>query len=201
MLIQERIPSHGVARGVSLLMNQDGECIASFAHQRIRQYPIHGGPSTDRQSIDDPNLVKQSIALLKSLSWQGIAMVEWKVDPRDGIPKLMEINPRFWGSLELAIRSGVDFPSLYVQAALGHPLKSIHSYQIGTRCRWIIPGDILRYLSEKKQNREPFTEFLKGLPKSAEEWDLQDIRGFLSTWICTGALAFNPRYWKYVRRG
>lgn len=46
-------------------------------------------------------------------------MVEWKVDLRDGRPKLMEINPRFWGSLELAVRSGVNFPSLYADADRG----------------------------------------------------------------------------------
>jgi predicted ATP-grasp superfamily ATP-dependent carboligase len=200
LLIQEKIPFHGSAVGVSLLMDKDGDCVAAFAHKRTQQYPVSGGPSTDRKSIEAPELVNQSIALLKSLSWQGVAMVEWKIDPRDGIPKLMEINPRFWGSLELAVRSGVNFPTLYARAALGEKLTPIRNYAVGIRCRWMIPGEILRYMSQKKVDREPLNLFLKGLPQSAEEWDIHDLRGFFSTLICTIALAFNPRYWRYVRK-
>ncbi len=202
MLIQERIPSEGVGQGVSLLIDSRGECVAAFAHQRLQQYPNSGGPSTDRQSIHAPELVQWSIELLRRLSWRGIAMVEWKLDPRDNQPKLMEINPRFWGSLELAVRAGVDFPVLYAQAARGEKLMPTRlDYQVGVRCRWLIPGDILRYLTQSKSRRESIGLFLKGLPVSAEEWDFRDIRGAIASLICTAVLALNPRYWKYVRRG
>jgi len=200
MLIQERIPSSGTAYGVSVLMDQDGDCVATFAHKRRYQYPLSGGPSTDRQSIHVPELVQQSVALLKHLSWRGIAMVEWKIDPRDRKPKLMEINPRFWGSLELAVRSGVDFPTLYARAASGEKLGPPPTYLPNVRCRWFIPGEILRYMSQSKMEREPLRKFFRGFPKSTEEWDTEDLDGFVSTLICTGAQALNARYWKYLRR-
>jgi predicted ATP-grasp superfamily ATP-dependent carboligase len=200
MLIQERIPADGRALGVSLLLDQRGECVAVFAHERLQQYPVSGGPSTDRQSIHAPELVEWSLALLRRLDWRGLAMVEWKVDPRDGKPKLMEINPRLWGSLELAIRAGVNFPVLYARAALGEALGPPPSYPDGVRCRWFMPGEILRYKSQPKSQREPLREFLCGLPQSAEEWDTQDIRGCIATVVCTAALALNPRYWKFVQR-
>jgi hypothetical protein len=47
--------------------------------------------------------------------WHGVAMVEFKIDRRDQLPKLMEINGRFWGSLQLAIDAGVDFPAILLQ--------------------------------------------------------------------------------------
>lgn len=200
LIIQERINVKGRGIGVSLLMDKDGDCVAHFEHERIRQYPISGGPSTDRISIHAPQLVKLSIKLLRGLSWRGVAMVEWKEDPADGIPKLMEINPRFWGSLELAVRAGVDFPYLYTQAVLGQVSKISPSYEEGVRCRWLIPGDILRYLGEEKQNREGFRCFIKGLPSEAEEWDRQDIRGSLACAICPALLVLNPYYWKYLKR-
>jgi len=181
-------------------MDQDGDCVAYFGHERIRQYPVSGGPSTDRKSIFAPHLVDLSIKLLTALSWRGVAMVEWKEDPTDGTPKLMEINPRFWGSLELAVRSGVDFPYLYTQAVLGQASKTPPSYEEGVRCRWLIPGDILRYLSEEKQNREEVMSFIRGLPSEAEEWDKEDIRGSLACGICPALLALNPYYWKYLKR-
>ena len=201
MLVQERVPATGKGQGISLLMDQAGKCVAHFGHERIQQYPNSGGPSTDRHGIVAPELLEQSLALIKSLNWRGIAMVEWKVDPRNGQSKLMEINPRFWGSLELAVRSGVDFPTLYARAARGESLPSAPAYREGLRCRWVIPGDILRFLTQPKKERESIWSFLRGLPKSAEEWDPRDLRGAVSTLICTFALAINPRYWKYLRRG
>jgi hypothetical protein len=65
----------------------------------------------------------------------------------------------------------------------------------------MIPGEVLRYLTQPKSKRERLGQFLKGLPKLAEEWDIKDFRGMFATIICTAALALNPRYWKYVLRG
>ncbi len=199
--IQDRVPAAGRGLGVSALFDSSSRCVAWFAHERLRQYPVTGGPSTDRRAIHDEKLVTGSLKLLQHLGWRGIAMVEWKDDPRDGIPKLMEINPRFWGSLELAVRSGVDFPSLYARAASGASLEAPPAYPAGVRCRWMVPGELLRYYSEENSRREGIFEYLRGLPGSAEEWDRSDLRGTLATVACTAALALNPRYWKYVRRG
>jgi predicted ATP-grasp superfamily ATP-dependent carboligase len=200
LLIQERIPKTGEGLGVSLLLDDQHRCVASFSHRRLKQYPVSGGPSTDRESIHAPEMERQSIDLLKRLEWKGIAMVEWKLDPVDNTPKLMEINPRFWGSLELAIRAGVDFPALFARTALGEALGPPPDYPAGVRCRWMIPGDILRYLTTPSEEREGLGEFVKGLPDTAEEWDPQDLRGALATVVCTGGLALNPRYWKFLRR-
>jgi predicted ATP-grasp superfamily ATP-dependent carboligase len=74
-------------------------------------------------------------------------MVEFKVDPRDGVPKLMELNPRFWGSLQLAIVSGVDFPYLILKMARRESFEPVLRYQAGKRCRWLLLGDILHFLN------------------------------------------------------
>ena len=63
-------------------------------------------------------------------------MVEYKLDSSTGKPYLMEVNGRFWGSLQLAIDAGVDFPRLLIAAALGEEVPSQLSYKIGVRSRW-----------------------------------------------------------------
>ncbi len=68
-------------------------------------------------------------------------MVEYKVDERTGTPYLMEVNGRFWGSLQLAVDAGVDFPALLVRAALGQPLPPPPEYREGVRLRWLW-GDV-----------------------------------------------------------
>ena len=70
------------------------------------------------------------------MRWQGVAMVEFKRDAKTGTPYLMEINGRFWGSLQLAVDAGVDFPALVVAAALGHQPLPVLQYRIGVRSRW-----------------------------------------------------------------
>ena len=200
LLVQERIPPEGRGLGVSVIMDEHGVCRAEIAHERLQQYPNSGGPSTDRQTIHAPELVEWSLALLRRLSWRGVAMVEWKADPRDGKPKLMEINGRFWGSLELAVRAGVDFPLIYARLASGEPCGAAPSYPAGVRCRWLVPGEFLRYATQPSKERESFREFLRGLPSTAEEWDARDIRGSLASVVCTGALGLRPSNWKYLTR-
>jgi predicted ATP-grasp superfamily ATP-dependent carboligase len=62
-------------------------------------------------------------------------MVEFKKDQRDGRFKLMEINPRFWGSLNLAIQSGVDFPYLFYDMALTGDCDVVLDYKVGVKCK------------------------------------------------------------------
>ena len=200
LLFQERIPSDGTAFGVSLLYDSLGVHLASFEYQRLRQYPISGGPSTQRISVPLSHLTSLSRRLVERLNWRGVAMVEWKVDPETGKPLLLEINPRFWGSLALAVRAGVDFPRLYADAALGRAsANSSPSYRLGTVSRWLIPGDILRYYNEPTQLREPLAAFLRGIVRDSEEFERRDLRGSLACCLCPALLVLNPKYWKYLR--
>jgi len=145
-LIQELIPREGAGYGASFLMDEKGRVKASFVHKRLREYPVTGGASTLRESVRHDTIRDLAFTLLKALDWFGIAMVEFKIDPRDNTPKLMEINPRFWGSLSLAIESGVNFPYLLYRMSLGEDFKPVEQYQVGKRCRWLLPGDMLHFI-------------------------------------------------------
>jgi predicted ATP-grasp superfamily ATP-dependent carboligase len=145
-LIQERIPSEGAGYGVSLLFDENTTLKASFVHKRLREYPVTGGASTLRESVVYDEIRDMAVALLKELGWFGVAMVEFKLDPRDGVPKLMEINPRFWGSLSLAIASGVNFPYLLYKMSKGEHFKPVENYKTGVKCRWLLPGDLLHFI-------------------------------------------------------
>jgi predicted ATP-grasp superfamily ATP-dependent carboligase len=145
-LIQERIPSEGPGYGVSLLFDENSTVKASFVHKRLREYPVTGGASTLRESIRHDEIRDMAVSLLTELGWFGVAMVEFKQDPRDGVFKLMEINPRFWGSLALAIASGVNFPYLLYKMSKGEDFKPVEQYDLGVKCRWMLPGDLLHFV-------------------------------------------------------
>lgn len=138
-LIQERVEGPGV--GIFLLM-KDGEVLAQFAHRRIREKPPSGGVSVLCESISPPpEALDSAVKLLRDLNWYGVAMVEFKWDKRDNLPKLMEVNARFWGSLQLAISSGVDFPYLLYRLAAGDRITPVSVYKIGCKMRWEL-GDL-----------------------------------------------------------
>jgi predicted ATP-grasp superfamily ATP-dependent carboligase len=99
----------GAGHGVELLLHE-GRPLAMFQHKRLREIPINGGASALRESVElDNDMVCYATQLMAALRWTGLAMVEFKVGPEG--PKLMEINGRVWGSLPLAVLSGMDFPS------------------------------------------------------------------------------------------
>jgi predicted ATP-grasp superfamily ATP-dependent carboligase len=99
-------------------------------------------------------------------------MVEFKVDPRDGTPKLMEINPRFWGSLALAVAAGVNFPYLLLRMARGENFKPVEHYALGKKARWLLPGDLLHFIHNPQRTRlqPPFFKF----------WDRETVYDILS---------------------
>jgi predicted ATP-grasp superfamily ATP-dependent carboligase len=181
-LIQEYIPRQGTGYGASFLFDEKAEVKASFVHKRLREYPVEGGASTLRESVRRDDIRDMAFTLLKALDWFGVAMVEFKVDPRDGIPKLMEVNPRFWGSLALAIESGVDFPYLLYRMSRGEKFQAVEEYEIGRRCRWVVPGDLLHFIynPERMSLLPEFLNFWDG-KTSHDVFSLRDPLPLLAT--------------------
>lgn len=133
-LVQEYIRGEG--RGVFLLMNH-GKVRVAFAHRRIREKPPSGGVSVLSESVAmDPDLLEYSKRLLEPLKWHGVAMVEFKGDSKDRTAKLLEINGRFWGSLQLAVDAGIDFPYLLYRLAVDGDVEPVMAYREGVRLRW-----------------------------------------------------------------
>jgi predicted ATP-grasp superfamily ATP-dependent carboligase len=149
-LIQEYIEGDGY--GVSLLFNQ-GDLRAKFTHKRIREYPITGGPSTYRISVKHQKMESIAIELLKHFNWHGVAMVEFKLNSRTKKPVLIEVNPRFWGSLNQAVKAGVDFPYLLYKMTVEGDIAPVLDYTVGIKTKNIFIDYIalFNYIREKKR--------------------------------------------------
>jgi predicted ATP-grasp superfamily ATP-dependent carboligase len=138
-LIQKKVEGPGV--GIFLLM-KNGEVLADFAHRRIREKPPSGGVSVLCESIKPPkDALHAAVKILKKLDWTGVAMVEFKVDQEENKANLLEVNARFWGSLQLAVTAGVDFPYLLYRMAKGENIEEPDGYKIGIKSRWEL-GDL-----------------------------------------------------------
>lgn len=137
VLLQEMIVGDGVGY---FALCRDGEVLAEFFHRRIRELPVTGGVSVLREATPpDPAVRDGARRLLAALRWTGPAMVEFKRGV-DGHAYFMELNGRFWGSLQLAIDAGVDFPALLVKAAQGEGF-ALPAYRPAARLRHVA-GDV-----------------------------------------------------------
>ena len=141
---------NGTGHGVSMLFNR-GQLRAQFTHKRLREKPVTGGMSTVRMGVIHPALETYAERLLESVSFHGVAMVEFKYDHNTGQCWLLEVNPRFWGSLALAVQSGVDFPYLLYRMATEGDVLPVTRYRAGLVVKWLI-GDIGASLIQWKRS-------------------------------------------------
>jgi protein-tyrosine-phosphatase/predicted ATP-grasp superfamily ATP-dependent carboligase len=133
VLLQEFFPGQGV--GIELIARQ-GRIAYAFQHLRLHEVPLTGGGSSLRKSQPVmPELLAASERLIAALEWNGVAMVEFKLDPLSREFCLMEINGRFWGSLPLAVAAGADFPSMLLDLELDGEIRPSRSYRNDVYCR------------------------------------------------------------------
>lgn len=152
-IFQEYINGNG--KGAFYLLDTQQNTIATFAHSRIHDVnPLGSGSSLRKSTIVGDSIDGLAQKLLKSIQWPGIAMVEFRIDNNTGVPYLMEINGRFWGSLALAIECGVNFPELLISAYSSKPNHIAPIYLNDYYLRWEL-GELLR-----------FARIMKGKPKN-----------------------------------
>lgn len=138
-IVQELLTGDGA--GVCVVMDAHHAPISVICHRRVREYPITGGPSACCVSFYDEALVASAVRLLQALNFVGIAMVEFK----DG--RVLEINPRIWGSFPLTDACGSRFAENYVRAACGEAFAAPDcAYRRGKKMRFIL-NDTLATLS------------------------------------------------------
>lgn len=112
-VVQEYLP--GGALGCSVLA-REGEVTASICHRRVREYPVTGGPSSCCQCVTRPDLVSCAEAMVRETGYTGLAMFEFKEDAA-GRPRLLEVNPRVWGTFPLTRAAGSVIPRLWCALA------------------------------------------------------------------------------------
>lgn len=154
-IIQEYV--EGAGYGVSMLFNH-GVLKAKFTHKRLREKTFTGGTSTVRVSTENAELENYAERLLSQMKWHGVAMVEFKYNESLKRGWLIEVNPRFWGSLALAIHSGVNFPLLLYKMTINGDVAPVKAYQQGVVSRWIL-GDVLAALDCLMNKQKMFNIF------------------------------------------
>jgi len=117
-LIQEFLP--GCEYSLDVLASQDGEVRAVVPRVRLK---IDSGIAITGRTVHDQRLEELGRGAMESVGLTGVANVQVKEDTR-GVPRLIEINPRFPGTMPLTVASGINMPRLALGELLGRPLPA-----------------------------------------------------------------------------
>ncbi len=147
VIIQRRIEGVGIG---FFALYEHGVLKHFFMHRRVREMPPSGGASTCAVSIDDPDVYQNGKRILDGLRWHGVAMVEFKREFNTNKLFLMEVNPKFWGSHDLAVASGVNFAALLIAQSEGRSVSEPAQYRVGLKYHWPLDGDIKHALMVPK---------------------------------------------------
>ncbi|MBN1195547.1 MAG: ATP-grasp domain-containing protein [Methanomicrobiaceae archaeon] len=166
MLVQERIP-FSERYSVGLLCNRDGEARRACVLRAHRLYPPGTGPACCVESVVRDDLIETARGFCASIGYFGVAELEFVIDSRTGKPILMELNPRFWASVQGAITAGVDFPALLYQLVRDGDLDRSFAYRPGIWHRNVIFNDTrhlmnrLRRPGSVREKAALFASFLR----------------------------------------
>ncbi|MCX4028113.1 GNAT family N-acetyltransferase [Endozoicomonas sp. SM1973] len=148
VLIQAFAPGKGA--GVNVLIWQ-GKVITTLANVCDRESPYTGGLGAIRSVIEHPEMEADALAKLQAMDWQGVAMVEYRLDQTTGQFFFMEVNARIWAAMHLALFAGADFPRYLAECHFG-ATPDIPNQYTSVRCRWDYPADLGHVVSVLKSN-------------------------------------------------
>lgn len=146
-LVQEKIESDKNIHG-GFYLCREGETVSYHGHRRIRTFPEKGGV-TVYSGTDETEEIKQiGKDLLKKLNWSGFAMIEFMYDVNAQQWKIIELNPRLWGSIMLSEFCNANLLDNYVKMCNDESpvMKNVLSKRY---IRWLFPFEFLNLIKGK----------------------------------------------------
>ena len=203
-LVERFVPGVGV--GLSVIA-RNGRLVRAYQHRRLHQTSETGASSSRISEPVDPALLRSVEKLAGAVALDGVAMFEFRCDRRSGRHALLEVNPRFWGSLPLALAAGADFPALLYRMIGGEALEPDPGYRTGL-VRRDFTGEYERLVLHSEGDAPPAERLgaacsailvpILVRPRSIDSWAADDPAPFRAEWqeltrrIATAALKRLP---------
>lgn len=171
MVIQEYIPQHDLQYETAIYADENGDIKTSLIFSKNRWFPVKGGSSTLNITVDDDEIRANCIKLMKLIRWKSCADIDLIRDPRDGVAKIMEINPRVSGSVKICFKAGVDMARQILESALNKPVTEYSNYTVGIRLRALHTDLLWFFHSRNRFKAEPSWFSNKNTSEQIFSWD------------------------------
>lgn len=186
LMIQEVIPGkEDCIYSVKTFFDEQMNLIGLWMNQKLHQFPPHFGSTALALSIRDEEVIQSAITFLSEIKFKGLAIAEFKRDPRDGHLKFIEINPRIGLTQRLSVACGVNLAYLYYLSLTGQNPSPVTKQQEGIKWVYLV-RDFLSFRQKQRNKEMTLFEWIKSLSgKKVEalfDWDdpLPFIRSFVS---------------------
>jgi D-aspartate ligase len=128
LMIQDLIPGgSGQQYGYGAFF-KGGRAIGSMMTHNIRSHPLQlGRSSTFVETIDLPVIEQSALQFLRAIDYYGLVEIEFRLDPRDGQYKLLDVNARTWGYHSLGSAADVDFSSMLFKDQIGENVPPVRA--------------------------------------------------------------------------
>ncbi len=162
-IVQEIIPGPDTSHyKYCSYTSREGHTLLEFTLRKIRQYPIRFGVGAIVESIRYQELVNTGRRFFSSIGYRGVGSAEFKYDHRDGILKLIELNPRYWQQNSLPTACGMNFPLTNYLELTGHRPQAINDFTEGIK--WINRyNDFNSFISYLKTGEITFRSWRRSL--------------------------------------
>jgi biotin carboxylase len=110
-----------------------GEVLATSHQVTTRVFPPGAGISASAETVRrDPDLDAGVARLIAAIGWSGIFQAQFIRSAAESY--LIDLNPRIYGSLGLAIAAGLNLPAIWADLLLGRS-PTVGDYRAGVRFR------------------------------------------------------------------
>ena len=131
-IIQEYIPGRE-QHNLFLALDRQGTLKMALSSENVRSfYRLHVNFPLARRGLGPHPFARQAEALANKIGWWGGMTIQMKVDPRDGVPKLMEINPRIGEGRWQLVAIGINEPLMCLEVAKGKDVEVVKNWPAGT---------------------------------------------------------------------
>ena len=117
LLVQEYLP--GEEFSVDVLADQHTDVLAAVPRERMK---VDSGIAVVSRTVKDSELEECARRVAERIGLKYVANVQFRRDAA-GRPCLLEVNPRFPGTMPLTVASGVNIPFLCLKELLGLPIR------------------------------------------------------------------------------
>lgn len=160
-MVQSVVPGPNTSlRNVRAYIDKGGEVHGAVECQKVRQYPVDFGVGCLNQTMHHPGIREVGIRFMKGIGYRGLGAVEFKMDPSDGVPKMMELNARVGKTIGLSTKAGVNLPWLMYQDMTGMPLDHDAHYADGVRWHDFVM-DCRAYSVLRSRSEVTFNEWVR----------------------------------------
>lgn len=131
-MIQSIIPGPNTNHAkVCAYLSEEHNPLAIFVTKKLRQYPTEFGIGTFMESIHNEALVGIGLKLFREFHYRGIGSIEFKKDDRDGVYKMIELNPRLWLQNIQAAHAGINFPLIQYRELAYEQIEKAGDFEDG----------------------------------------------------------------------